>query len=152
MAQGDIVWFDQGLVDLGKKLHDLNADEFKLALTDGTTTPLVTTADPRWGAGGTTNFAAEEVTPGGTYSAGGIIVPSTSFILTGGLGKFSGDNISWTQNVSNPTDATWAILYNNTDADKRCLLFIDIGGAFDMRTGPLIVNWNALGIMLLNQA
>ena len=57
MAQGDVTWFEQAFVDIQEGLHDLENDTIKLGLTDSTTTPASTTADPRWGAGGTTNLS-----------------------------------------------------------------------------------------------
>ena len=47
MAQGDVVFFDQFLVDVQEKIHDLENDTIKVGFTDGTTTPATTTADPR---------------------------------------------------------------------------------------------------------
>lgn len=151
MAQGDVVWFDQALVDVLEKLHDLENDTVKVGLTDGTTTPSATTSDPRWGAGGGTNFASEEVTPGGNYSAGGATPAAPSVTLTGGLAEFDAGDVSWAQNASNPTNATWGILYNDTDAGKRALAYVDLGGAFNMTTGDLTITWGA-PIATLNQA
>lgn len=152
MAQGDVVFFDQALVDVLEKLHDLESDSLKVGLITSAVTPVATTADPRWGAGGSTNFATNEVTPGGTYAAGGNAVANPSVSLTGGLAQFDGDDVTWAQNASNPTNATWGILYNDTDAGKRALAFVDLGGAFNMTTGPLTVAWNVNGIGRLNQA
>lgn len=151
MAQGDVTFFDQALVDVLEKLHDFENDDFKIGLTSGATTPSATTADPRWGAGGTTNFAAEQVTPGGNYASGGPSIANPSVTLTGGLAMFDGDDVTIAQNASNPTNATQAIIYNNTDAGKRAVAFVDIGGAYNMTTGDLQFLWNANGIGRLNQ-
>lgn len=151
MAQGDVVFFDQFLVDVLEKVHNLETDTFKLGLTTGATTPSATTTDPRWGAGGTTNFAAEEVTPGGNYAAGGPTIANPAVTLTGGLAMFDGDDVTIAQNAANPTNATQAIIYNDTAAGKNAVGFVDIGGAFDMTTGPLSFVWNANGIGRLNQ-
>ena len=146
MAQGDVVFFNQFLEDEGNGVHNLDSDTIKLGLTDGSTTPTASTADPRWGAAGTTDFSAEEVTPGGNYSTGGIDVTAT-FSETGGTATLDGTtNPSWTQNASNPTDATYGILYNSTAAGKNAIAYVDLGGAFDMTTGDLTVTWNASGI------
>lgn len=151
MAQGDVVFFDQFLVDVMKKLHDLSADVCKLAIITSAVTPAATTADPRWGAGGTTNLSSNEVTPGGNYAAGGITLASPSVTLTGGLAMFdSTTDPSWASNASNPTNAKWGIIYNSTDAGKRAIGFVDLGTAFDMTTGPLTVTWNANGLARLD--
>jgi len=151
MAQGDVVFFDQFLVDVLEKLHDLETDSFKLALITNAATPAATTADPRWGAGGTTNFSTNQVTPGGNYVSGGAACANPVVSLTGGLAMFDSDDpATWAQNAGNPTNARWGILYNDTDAGKRCLGYLDLGSVFDMTTGPLSVAWNANGIARLD--
>lgn len=150
--QGDVVFFDQWLVDVAKKLHDHSADVYKAAITDGTTTPSATTSDPRWGVGGGTNFATEEVTPGGNYVAGGATMANPTVTLAGGLAQIDTDDpATWAQDPSNPTNANWIIIYNNTDAGKRAVGYIDIGGAFDITSGPLSAQLGA-PLATLNQA
>ena len=146
MAQGDFTFFNEFLEDEGLKIHNLNTDTLNLALTTGVTTPTAATADPRWGAGGTTDFSAEEVTPGGNYTTGGTDVTNT-FSEATGTGTLDGTtNPSWAQHASNPTNATYGILYNDTSAGKEAIGFLDLGGAFDMTSGALTVTWNASGI------
>lgn len=150
-AQGDFFVFDQFLVDVSEKLHDLENDVIKLALITSAATPAVTTSDPRWGAGGTTNFSSNQVTPGGNYASGGATCANPSVTLTGGLARFDADDPpTWAQNASNPTNARWGILYNDTDTGKRCIGYLDLGSTFDMTTGPLAVVWNANGLYELN--
>ena len=146
MAAGDLVLFNQFLEDEANGVHNLDADSIKGALTDGTTTPTAATADPRWGAGGTTNFSSEEVTPGGNYVAGGIDVAG-AITRSGGTVTFDGaTNPTWAQNASNPTDARWMILYNDTASGKNAIGFVDLGSTFNMTTGALTVTFNASGI------
>jgi hypothetical protein len=146
MAAGDFVWFAQTKVDEWEKFHDLENDDIRLGIVDSTITPTETTSDPRWGAGGTTNLATNEVTAGGNYSAGGPAIANPTVTLSGTASVFDGDDISIAQNASNPTDGRWGIVYNNTDAGKRCLGFLDLGAAVDMSSGPFSVTWNASGI------
>lgn len=153
MAQGDITAFDQFLVDALEAVHNLETDDIRLMLTDGTTTLAATTADPRYGAGGTTNLLSEEVTAGGNYTAGGAACANPAVTLSGGAAVFDADDpATWSQNASNPTDATFGAYYNNTAAGKNAIAFLDIGGAFNMTTGDLSVTHNASGILSLNQA
>lgn len=146
MAQGDVVFFDQFLQDVGKKLHDLSADTIKLGLITSAVTPVATTADPRWGAGGSTNLSTNEVTAGGNYAAGGPSLATVTWTLTGGLAMLDAADLTVTQHASNPTNARWGILYNSTDAGKRAIGYVDLGSAFDMTTGDLVFTWNANGI------
>lgn len=152
MAAGDIIAFDQFLVDVQEKLHDLETDTFKVGLITSAVTPSATTADPRWGAGGTTNFSSNQVTPGGNYATGGPSIANNAVSLSGGAAVFDGDDISITQNASNPTNARWGIIYNDTDAGKRATHYIDLGTTIDLSSGNFTITWNASGIHSLNQA
>lgn len=152
MASGDIVAFDQFLVDVQEKLHDLENDTFKVGLITSAVTPSATTADPRWGAGGTTNFSSNQVTPGGNYSTGGPTIANNTMSLSGGAAVWDGDDISITQNASNPTNARWGIIYNDTDAGKRATHYVDLGSDRDLSAGNFTITWNASGIHSLNQA
>ena len=150
MAQGDVAFFDQACVDVLEKLHDLENDDIKIGLITSAVTPAVTTADPRWGSGGSTNFATNQVTPGGNYASGGPSAANPSVSLTGGLAAFDADDVTIAQNAGNPTNARWGIGYNNTDAGKRALFYVDLGSTFDMTTGDLQFVWNANGIARLD--
>lgn len=152
MAIGDVTVFAKYKEDVGDKLHNMSGDTFKIGLVDSVTTPTETISDPRWGAGGGTNFATNEVTPGGNYSAGG---PSLSVTITDNwslstaTAKFDGDDVSILVNASNPTDARWGIIYNDTDAGKRAVGFIDLGSVIDLTAGDFTITWNAAGIFTL---
>lgn len=152
MASGDITFTDQYLVDVQEGFHDQENDTIKLGLITSATTPAATTADPRWGAGGTTNWSTNEVTAGGNYSAGGPTLANNSVTLTGGAAVFDADDVSILQNGSNPTNARWGIIYNDTDTGKRVLGFLDLGSDRDLSGGDFTVTWNASGIMSMNQA
>jgi len=153
MAQGDVVFFDQFLVDVMEGVHNMETNTIKVGLVDNTTPPTATTADPRWGAGGTTNYKALEVTPGGNYAADGFdITAGASVTLAAGSSNFdSTNNPTWAQNAGNPVDAQWGIIFNDTAAGKNAFGFVDLGGLFNMTTGDLTITWNASGIADLDQ-
>jgi len=153
MAQGDIVQFDQWMVDVQEKLHDHENDTHKLGLVTSVTTPAATTADGRWGAGGSTNWTSTEVTPGGNYTTGGQTAANPTVTLTGGAGVHDADDpATITQNASNPTNARWGIYYNDTDAGKRAISYLDLGADTDLSNGDFSVTWNASGIHSMDQA
>lgn len=152
MAAGDVHFFDQWLVDVAEKLHDHENDDFKYGIITSSTTPAETTADPRWGAGGTTNMTTNQVTPGGNYASGGPSIANPSCTLVSGQAIIDGDDIAIAQNASNPTNGRWAIIYNNTDTGKRCVGYVDLGGTIDFSAGAFSNAWNASGIAALNQA
>lgn len=149
MAQGDIVVFAQAKQDIGLEIHQLETDVMKLGLTTDVVTPTETTSDPRWGAGGGTNLATNQVTPGGNYATGGPTIGNNTWTLAGATVTFDGDNISITQDAGNPTDARWGIIYNDTTTGKQALAFLDLGGVTDLTAGDFSVNWNATGIFNL---
>lgn len=148
MAAGDLTLFNQFKTDLGKKIHDLSADTFKTGLITSAVTPTASTSDPRWGAGGGTNLATNQVTPGGNYSTGGPTIASTTWTGTSTL-TFDGNDISIAQNASNPTNARWAIFYNDTATGKQALGFVDLGATIDLTAGAFAIVWNASGLFTL---
>lgn len=144
MAAGDIIIFNKFLEDEADELHNCSGDVWYLGLVDSTTSPTKTTADPRWGSGGSTNFATNEVTPGGNYSANGVSLSGTitdNLTITGNVTSFLGDNVSIAQHASNPTDARWGIIYNNTDAGKRAICAVDLGSVRDLSGGPFSITF-----------
>jgi hypothetical protein len=152
MASGDVVFFDQWLVDVQEGVHNMETNTINLGLIDSTQTPAATATDPRWGAGGTVNYSTDEVTPGGNYSTGGAAIANPSVTLTAGAGVFDGDDISILQNASNPTNARWGIIYNDTAAGKNCIGYVDLGAVVDLSAGDFSVTWNASGISSMDQA
>jgi len=152
MAAGDVVYFDQYLVDVRKKVHNEDADTIKYALITNVVTPSATTADPRWGAGGSTNLSANQVTPGGNYTTGGSAPGTNAITAAGGAAVYDDGDVSIAQHASNPTNARWLIAYNDTDAGKRAIFFVDLGAVIDLSAGAFSVTWNASGISSLDQA
>lgn len=146
MAQGDVTFFNEFKEDIGLKIHDLENDVFKLGLITNSVTPTAATTDPRWGAGGSTNLSSNQVTPGGNYTTGGPTIANNTYVETSGTASFDGDNISILQNASNPTNARWGIIYNNTSAGKEAVGFLDLGSVFDLSSGDLTVTWAVAGL------
>lgn len=151
MAQGDVTIFNQFIEDMGNGVHNLDTGTIRMALIDSVQTPAATSADPRWGAGGTVNFDTNEVSQGGgNYALEGLDITGT-WSQTTGTGTFDATDVStWTQHASNPDDARWGIIYNDTPAGNNCIAFLDLGSAFDMTTGDLNVTWNASGIFTVS--
>ncbi len=149
MAQGDVTLFDSFKLDIGEKVHNLGADTYKFGLVTNAVTPSASTADPRWGAGGTTNLASSQVTPGGNYSTGGPTIASTTWTESGGVVTFDGADISIASNASNPNNARWGIIYNDTSTGKEAVAYVDLGGVTDLTAGAFANNWSASGIFSL---
>lgn len=134
--------------DVGLKIHNLNTDALHLGLVTSSTTPTASTADPRWGAGGSTDWSTNEVTPGGNYSSGGPDIVNT-YAESSGTATLDAGDVSILENASNPTNARWGIAYNNTSAGKEVVFFLDLGAAVDLSGGDFSVTWHANGIITL---
>lgn len=149
MAEGDITVVNEFLEDVGLGVHELNGNTVKMGLITSATTPTASTADPRWGAGGTTDWSTNEVTAGGNYASGGPDIVNT-YSEGSGTATFDAGDVSILENASNPTNARWGILYNDTSAGKEVVAFLDLGGDIDLSAGDFTITWNASGIFAIS--
>jgi hypothetical protein len=151
MAAGDFKWFAQGLHDLGNKIHDLDADDFRLGIVTSTVTPAVNTAAPHWGGTGTTNLSTNQVATATAYT-GPIALTSEAWTLTATGAAMDFDDVVVAQDASGFTNGRWAIVYNNTDANKRALGYLDLGSDRSIVSGSLTLAINASGALALVQS
>lgn len=144
MATGTVKWFAQALLDLGEKIHDLSSNTFKLGIVTNATAPSLSTADPRWGAGGTTNFSSNQVATGGTSYTGPQTLGSVTWTLVSNVPTFRAANVNLAQDASGFTNGAYGIIYNDTDAGKRAIGFVEISatGAASLVAGPVVIDWN----------
>jgi hypothetical protein len=140
MATGDLRWFGQALHDLGNKLHDMDSDDLRIALITGAATPLVTTAAPHWAGTGTTNFATSQVATGTVYT-GPIALAGRTWTLVSGSPILRADIVTVLQDAAGFTNARWGIVFNNTDANKRAIGFVDLGSDRSIVGGALTIDW-----------
>jgi len=143
MAVGDIKWFGQALHDLGSKIHNLAADDLKVGLITSVVTPAIATASPHFGGTGTTNLATNQVATGASYAAGGPSLTDT-WTLISGVPTLRASTVTIAQNASGFTNARWGIIYNNTDANKRAIAFIDLGVDRSIVAGSLTIDWSGV--------
>lgn len=156
MAQGTIKWFAQGLHDLGNKIHDLDTDDWRMGIVTAGTVPAVNTAAPHWGGTGTTNFATTQVAVGGTSYTAPLVLTAEAWTLNA-----TGANMDWAdtvmqlaQDAAGFTNGAYGIIYNNTDANKRAICYLEISaaGTASLVTGAILINLNASGALSLSQA
>lgn len=122
MAQGTISTFRHFREIAFEKLLDLETDAFKVALINAI--PLVSDADPRWGAGGTTNLQALEVS-GTNYTAGGNAAANPAVTQTTTTTKFDIDNpATWVTHASGPSNIKAAVIYETVTT--RAVAFMDL--------------------------
>ena len=150
MAAGDIKWFRQGLMDLGNKLHDLDGDDWRLGIVTTATVPTVATAAPHWGGTGTTNFATTQVGVGGGYT-GPITLASVTWTNVAGVITLRATDVVVPQNAAGFTNGAYAIIYNNTDANKRAIGYIELNaaGTLSIVSGSFTIDFQGAGTDVL---
>jgi hypothetical protein len=144
MAAGDITVFNDAKEWLCDGTHDLDGDTFKIGLITSAVTPADTTANPTW----TTTFSGSQVATTADYVDGGNTLTVTWTESAGTVTWDATNDITWSQNAGGGS-ARWGIIYNDSDASKSCVAFLDLGGAIDMSAGDLSVTWDANGIFQL---
>ena len=144
MAVGDIKWFGQALLDLGNKIHDLDGDTLKVGLVTSVVTPALSTAGPHFGGTGTTNFATNQVATGTAYTTGGPSLASVVWTLVSSVPTLQAAILVIAQDASGFTNARWAIIYNDTDANKRAIAFVDLGSDRSIVAGSLTLDWSGV--------
>ena len=152
MASGDFKWFAQGLHDLGNKIHDLDTDDWRMGIITTAATPAVNTSAPHWGGTGTTNFSTNQVATGGTSYTAPIALTSEAWSLNATGAAMDWADITLAQDASGFTNGRWGIVYNNTDANKRAVGYLDLGSDRSLVAGSLTITMNASGILALSQA
>lgn len=146
MARGDVKFFAN--FDLRSKngvSFNLATDSLKLGICNNTTVPTVGTADPRWGAGGTTDFSANQVATGTGYT-GPVTLTSVTWTRSAGVNTLAAANVAIPQDAAGFTTGYWGILYDDTVAGKYAIGFVDLGGPVSIQGGALNINWNASGV------
>ena len=150
MAAGDIKWFPEALLNLGKKVHNLSSDTLKLGIVTNATVPGLGTADPHWGGTGTTNFATNQVSTGGGY-AGPITLTSVTWTNVSNVPTLRATDVVIPQNASGFSNGAYGIIYNDTDANKRALGWVEISsaGTASIVSGSLTIDFQGAGTDVL---
>lgn len=150
MATGDVRWFQQGLLDLGSKVHNLGSDALMLGIVTSATVPSMGTAAPHWGGTGTTNFAANQVSTGGGYT-GPITLTSVTWSNVSGVLTLRAADVVIPANASGFSNGAYGIIYNSTDANKRALGYIELSaaGTLTIVSGSVTIDWQGAGTDVL---
>lgn len=130
MAAGDFVWFRAGLLAIGNAQINLGSDTFKAGIVKSAANsgidPSATTADPRWGSGGTTNLSSSQVATAAGYT-GPVTLTSVTWSLVSNVPTLRGTIPTIPNNASGFTNGRWMIIYSDTDAGKRAIGYYDLG-------------------------
>lgn len=155
MATGTIKWFAQALLDLGNKIHDMDGDTLKMAIVSSATVPSLSTAAPHYGGTGTTNFATNAVATATAWT-GPVTLASKTWSLVSNVPTFRADIVTVAQDASGFTNGAYGIIYNDSDANKRALGFVELSsaGTASIVSGSLSIDWSGAtnDILTITQA
>ena len=150
MATGDIKWFQQGLLDLGNKIHNLSSDVLQLGIVTSAVAPSRATAEPHWGGTGTTNFATNQVGVGGGYT-GPITLAGVTWSNVAGVPTLRATDPVIPQNAAGFANGAYGIIFNSTDANKRAPGFIELSaaGTLSIVSGSFTIDFQGAGTDVL---
>jgi hypothetical protein len=143
MAVNDVTVFNEAkayMIDGGWE----PADSIWCAILDNTLAPTAADLTPALAD-------YTQVGTAGSYVTGGLVLDTLGTMVTqsGVVMTFDTDtDPSWAQNGSNDADASWGLIYNDTDAGKLAIAFVELG-TVDMSAGSLTITWNAAGIFTI---
>lgn len=125
-------------------------DQIYIALVTSATVPAEADANPQLG----TTYT--QVTAGGNYSAGGVLLNTWANLVTESAGVITIDDtdafVEWAQHASNPTNARAFVIYNTTQTGDPCFAAHDFGSDQDMSASALRITWHANGIARLTKS
>lgn len=117
--------FNSFVEALAEKKHDLGADALKVLLSN--TAPVATNA---------VKADLTEITAGNGYTAGGNAATVTTSAQTGGIFKLVlGDPATWTAAGGTVGPFRYAVLYNDTAANKELIGWWDYGSSLTLAIG-----------------
>lgn len=147
-TQGSVTVFNLAKTKFLEKVINLNSDSLKLVLCTSSQ------SIPATFAGTSTNAQysdlTAELTTANGYTAGGVALSSVTVNQSAGTVTFDAADTAWT--LTGSITFKYAILYDNTAANKDLILFIDQdtgGGSITPLAGTLTFQWNAAGLFTL---
>ena len=120
--------FNQFVEDLGRKVHNLNADTLKILLSNSA--PLASHA---------VRGDITEISAGNGYSAGGSAIGSSAYAQSGGTGKLTGNDVVFTASGT-LGPFRYAVLYNDTPTSPAdpSIGWWDRGGSITLASGDTV--------------
>ena len=115
--------FNSFVEALGRKVHDLNADTLKVALTN--TAPS---------ASNTQLSDITQISNGNGYTTGGTAAASNAYSQTSGTGKLTANDVVFTASGS-MGPFRYAVLYNDTATNDELIGYWDYGSSITLSAG-----------------
>jgi hypothetical protein len=97
-------------------------------------------------------MGANQVATGGTSYTAPIVLTAEAWTLSATGANMDCADIVLAQDASCFTNGRWGIVYNNTNAAKQCIGYLDLGSDRSLVAGSLTITMNASGILSLSQA
>lgn len=146
MAAGDVIVFEEFVKDLADEVHDfVSGDTIKCALLKAAASPAASQATPTY-----SDFSGNECSGTG-YSAGGSAVTYT-YVEADGTATLDFSAVTFAINSAGPTDARYALFYNDSAANKNAIACMDFAEDKSMVTGNIVVDANASGLLTISVA
>ena len=144
MAVASGVFVNNVIAALGSTNLDIDLEsetELKVALfTNSITADFdASTANAAYGAG---VFNANEVSGTG-YSAGGVVITTTTLTGSSGVMTFDSADPSWSS--STITNARGALVYNNVLSPKSAFVLVNLGADYSTSNGTFLITVSANG-------
>lgn len=115
-----------------KKKHNFGTDTLKVMLTN--TAPSVTNS---------VKADITEIAAGNGYPAGGLAITTVSAAQTSGIFKLVLADATFMASGGNFAAARWAVVYNDSAANKELISYFDYGAAFTLPDGePLVIDFH----------
>lgn len=146
MASSSFYKFNQFVENLGNKLHDFDADEIKILLTNTAPNAADTVVDTTGGVcivKSTSN--ANEIAAASGYAKGGQAIASPVWAQTSGTAKFYGTKVTFTAGAS-IGPFRYAVMYNNstgTTSTRPVIGYFDYGSGVTLGVGETFTIGNS---------
>lgn len=115
--------FNSFVEALGKKVHNLNSDTLKIALTNSAPS-----------ASNTQLSDITQIANGNGYTTGGTAVGSNAYSQTGGTAKLTGNDVTFTASGS-MGPFRYAVIYNDSATNDELIGWWDYGSSVTLATG-----------------
>jgi len=138
-------WFGKAIINAfggetaDESIHiDYLSDTIKVMLCTNSYTPNQDTHEKK-------SDVTNEVTGDG-YTAGGITLTekTLTYVADGNKIKFDAADITWSDST---ITARYAVIYDDTDAAKPLLGYVDFGQDMSSDNGNFTIQWNSNGIL-----
>jgi hypothetical protein len=114
--------------DVGRKVHNLNSDTLKIALTNSSPTTANTVLADIF-----------QISTGNGYSSGGTAIGSTTYSQSGGVAALTGNNVTFTATGGSMATFRYAVIYNSTAAGGPLISWVDYGSSITLAIGESLV-------------